>query len=406
MKTKIRAFMLAGVLAGVCAAIPALAQESTSSPYPPSIPDDPPNIPANPATTTEPVFTVAEEPAATTIFGTTSGATVVAGSQEVADNIIRATELTNAPARIFSTVTATLAQVNRLVVAPRVPAGVPASPRSPQPPATIPQVPLAPGGGAAPAGGGSTSSDWNYWNAQYAGIGSGWTWVHDASYSMSRGAFTDSDLAGSGHDLSQNFTISSTVNSKYSIGVGYTSYDYRIGGPADLKTHSDASTLFFNYLVDPHYSVGFFLDNSQIDIEDSYLGTPPINLGDQFGRWATGVAATYSDRIATIDWTLTGALSSMNKDSLTHMFYRRDSYASLMLDGRRPVWGNLDLGAHITGMTMVHNESTSDGTFGIVGADLIYHFSQRLSTSVGYEKTIANSSLDDNRLNLGLIYSF
>lgn len=220
--------------------------------------------------------------------------------------------------------------------------------------------------------------------------------------------FTDTQYDWNGRNKGGTIAVSGVAAQRLDIGVSSSRSSYTILPPVDIVRESEDHDAYVMWSLTPALSLGAFLGYSQIDIGERtfiVLGQP-IQVGDSYHRWQVGALADLRVERETYGWGVTTSLASGNKRSLSRVLDDEDSSWATLVDVHKSWGDHLATSLHATYFAMLDNEQDADGFFWIVGADAEVALNDRISVSIGYEKTLGRRGYRDDTVNLGLVLSW
>lgn len=230
------------------------------------------------------------------------------------------------------------------------------------------------------------------------------------STGFSFASFHDGAAGGSGHDSANSFFLSGTFADEVQFGLGVSYSEYKIGGGVDLRRRTVVYDFYANHDVTDNLTVGLFLNQSQIDVEDAIIDIPIIgeqNLAQNVDRLGAGVLVSTFAEIKDVNVGITTTVSSSNKISVERLLDNEDAAWATMVDAQKYWTDQFSTVAYATFYTELDNEDEdSDGTFWIVGAEASYAPNDWMDVSLGFERTLKYHRFKDNRLNANVNFYF
>jgi hypothetical protein len=222
---------------------------------------------------------------------------------------------------------------------------------------------------------------------------------------MSYASFHDEVVGGSGHERTASLYLAANMGDEWSFGLGISQTRYSVGGPLQLLQHADTIEGYALYHVTTEFSLGGFVQYTMHDIEDSKLADGS-HIGDSFTRWAGGVLGSYRKETDIATFGVTSSVASFNKQSPYDWFNNRDSAWITVFDVARNLTDNLVVDVYATYYTLLEHQDPGDGSYWLVGMDLIYQFGESWLFSIGYETDVAYNDYREHRLNATIGYQF
>ena len=220
----------------------------------------------------------------------------------------------------------------------------------------------------------------------------------------------DSQADGSGKDVEIDLSLIGRVGDQLELGISASRSRYAIGGPTSLEYHSQGIDLFGQFHATDNLSLGLFVNNTHVDIEDSEVILPslgaPLKLGDSYSRWGLGASATFAGQVAGLEVGWTTSIASTENSSLGDAFDQKNSVWVNLFDVTRFWSDSLSTTLHATGFHAIKNTTDADGRFWFVGGSANWALNDRVSLEAGYEKTLALRDFREDRITFSVIYGF
>jgi hypothetical protein len=200
-----------------------------------------------------------------------------------------------------------------------------------------------------------------------------------ASYSY---ADIEDDVAGDGYDSEAGFTASGWLTDNLELGISIFHTQFDLGGPTDLERSTESIDIFATWAITDRLSLGFFVNHSYTDIEDSLLVDPllgPIQLADTYSRWGAGVSVTASTEAFGFDWGVTTSIASTDNRALDDIFDHHNCAWLTLFDVQKSWTDSVSTMLYATYYTTVTTVTPDDNDFWMVGGEVSLAISDTFS---------------------------
>ncbi len=239
------------------------------------------------------------------------------------------------------------------------------------------------------------------------------TLLGDFSY-----AAIDDDVLGddNARELSGSVYVTGRLAEDFMFGLGISeSYFHADGDLMKLRQRMYTLDGFMTYAITDEFSVGGFLQYSDIDIEndlvpDASSPTGFTNIADQFNRYAAGLLGSFRKDLDVVTLGVTTSISGFNKKNVDDLLDDEDAAWITIVDVERALTDNLSVDVFASYYTLLDNQPVngvkSDGSYWSVGFDFAYQMTTSWFVSLGYETQLAYSNYDEHRINAAVAYSW